>query len=68
MTSRILIIAPNHQFPRLAGFADDAAALRQHFQDRDPLNGLTPQAYTPLNAVQPAAAPPRAAATSGGTQ
>ena len=62
MTSRILIIAPNHQFPRLAGFADDAAALRQHFQDRDPLNGLTPQAlhHTQVHPRPPVADQPAA--------
>lgn len=65
MTSRILIIAPNHQFPRLSGLADDAAALRRHFVDRDPLNVLTPQDHTPLRAVQTAAALPRAAASGG---
>jgi hypothetical protein len=35
MQSRIIIIAPNHIFPRLAGIADDAAALRLHFAKRE---------------------------------
>ena len=67
MTSRILIIAPNHQFPRLAGFADDAAALRQHFQDRDPLNDLKPAyLHTDTQSTPPVAARP--AAVLGGAR
>jgi hypothetical protein len=35
LNSRIIITAPNHSFPRLAGIADDAAAWRLHFSKRE---------------------------------
>lgn len=56
MNSRILIVAPNSNFPRLAGVAEDAAAWRLHFNSgRVPTVGRLANPTSEAAGAQPAA-------------